>query len=169
MTGPLSIVKVNDNGLTYQLRDLDSENIIRAHHSQLRLFKPVPNYLKCFDLLDDDVDVCNPNDNLYKTIDDTVSNTNQSLIPSGKQNVAFGWECDGWTSTAIESSTCSIDHRSGQSSSTSADEAIDILPSALSPEVRSPSAVYASDNCVKPCRGVTLKLVIWLARRVQSQ
>jgi hypothetical protein len=43
--GPFSITKVNDNGLTYQLSALDSNTVIRAHHSQLRLYKSVPTYI----------------------------------------------------------------------------------------------------------------------------
>lgn len=43
--GPLTVVKVNNNGVTYQLQDHVNGSVIRAHHSDLHLYKLTPNYI----------------------------------------------------------------------------------------------------------------------------
>ena len=45
--GPYQISRVNDNGVTYELVDKDG-NQIRAHHSQLVLWRIAPEYLEDF-------------------------------------------------------------------------------------------------------------------------
>jgi hypothetical protein len=44
-TGPYEVIKVNDNGVTYQVKDLESAGISRAHHSKLRVYRPPPGYI----------------------------------------------------------------------------------------------------------------------------
>ena len=44
--GPFEVVKVNLNGVTYQIRDCVTNVITRAHHGQLRIYVEVPVYLK---------------------------------------------------------------------------------------------------------------------------
>ena len=43
--GPFKVLKVNNNGVTYQLFDECSGNVIRAHHTDLHLFKIPPSYV----------------------------------------------------------------------------------------------------------------------------
>lgn len=44
-TGPYKVIKVNDNGITYQLMDESTAAVIRAHHSKLRIYRKVPAYI----------------------------------------------------------------------------------------------------------------------------
>ena len=44
--GPFKVIKVNGNEVTYQLLDLQTGDVIRAHHSDLHYFKRPPNYLR---------------------------------------------------------------------------------------------------------------------------
>ena len=44
--GPFKIVKVNDNGVTYQILNEGTQTIIRAHHSKLRFYKQAPKYIR---------------------------------------------------------------------------------------------------------------------------
>ena len=43
--GPYTVIKVNENGVTYQLRDDLTGDISRGHHSKLRVYKIPPKYL----------------------------------------------------------------------------------------------------------------------------
>lgn len=43
--GPFSVGKVNENGVTYQLENPGGREVIRAHHSDLFLFKETPKYI----------------------------------------------------------------------------------------------------------------------------
>ena len=45
-SGPYRVVKANDNGVTYEIKCLESGAIVRAHFMQLRKFKEIPRYLK---------------------------------------------------------------------------------------------------------------------------
>ena len=45
-SGPCRITKVNENGLTYLITEINSGVEIRAHHSQLRIYREAPSYLK---------------------------------------------------------------------------------------------------------------------------
>ena len=44
--GPFEVAKVNMNGITYQIRDLATDTVIRAHHGQLRSYVEVPGYIR---------------------------------------------------------------------------------------------------------------------------
>lgn len=44
--GPFTVVKLQSNGVTYELKEPDSNRIIKAHHRQLREFKELPNYIQ---------------------------------------------------------------------------------------------------------------------------
>ena len=43
--GPYTVEVVNPNGITYQIKHLQSGLLIKAHHAQLRRYKRPPNYL----------------------------------------------------------------------------------------------------------------------------
>lgn len=43
--GPLKVTKVHENGLTYVLEDVSSNESVRGHHSKLRLYKQTPTYV----------------------------------------------------------------------------------------------------------------------------
>ena len=43
--GPYSVIKVNLNGVTYMLKHNTTENIVKAHHSQLRRYCVPPAYI----------------------------------------------------------------------------------------------------------------------------
>lgn len=43
--GPYEVTHVHENGVTYQLKPLDSNDVLRAHHSKLRLYKRAPRYV----------------------------------------------------------------------------------------------------------------------------
>jgi hypothetical protein len=43
--GPFKVTRVNDNGVTYDLSHLTTDQVIRAHHSQLRSYRQPPKYL----------------------------------------------------------------------------------------------------------------------------
>jgi hypothetical protein len=43
--GPLTVAKTNDNGVTYQLVSASNGSTIRAHHSDLHLYKRPPSYV----------------------------------------------------------------------------------------------------------------------------
>ena len=65
--GPYRIHKVNGNGLTYEVRSESDGSVVRAHHTQLRPYKPTPSYIRessiynklMNDCLDDDNDDVN--------------------------------------------------------------------------------------------------------------
>ena len=44
--GPLEVIVVNDNCVTYQVKHVETGIISRAHHSKLRPFSPPPNYIR---------------------------------------------------------------------------------------------------------------------------
>ena len=44
--GPYEVVKVQSNGVSYEIRDLQINKIIKVHHTQLKAWKEPPNYLK---------------------------------------------------------------------------------------------------------------------------
>jgi hypothetical protein len=44
-SGPFRIIKVHENGVTYELDDLQSNKVVRAHHRDIHLFKKPPEYL----------------------------------------------------------------------------------------------------------------------------
>jgi hypothetical protein len=43
--GPYSVVTVHQNGVTYEMQRVDDQQVIRAHHSQLKRYLIPPNYL----------------------------------------------------------------------------------------------------------------------------
>ena len=43
--GPFLICNVHENGLTYELKNLRTDALVRGHHSKLRLYKLPPSYL----------------------------------------------------------------------------------------------------------------------------
>lgn len=43
--GPYEVTHINNNGVTYQLRDRNSGEVFRVHHTQLRLYKEAPKYI----------------------------------------------------------------------------------------------------------------------------
>lgn len=45
-TGPYEVVKVRENKVTYEVKSCSNNEIIKAHHTQLRLFKDPPPYLQ---------------------------------------------------------------------------------------------------------------------------
>ena len=44
-TGPFTIIKVNENGVTYLMEDASTGAQVRVHHSQLRKFHEPPSYI----------------------------------------------------------------------------------------------------------------------------
>ena len=44
--GPYVVIKVNQNGVTYQVKDSTTAAIFRAHHGQLKSYVEVPRYIK---------------------------------------------------------------------------------------------------------------------------
>ena len=44
--GPLEVINVDSNGVTYQLKHCKTGLISRAHHSKLRAYRPPPQYIK---------------------------------------------------------------------------------------------------------------------------
>ena len=44
-TGPFTIMKLQSNRVTYEMQDIEGK-LYKAHHSQLKLFKQIPYYLK---------------------------------------------------------------------------------------------------------------------------
>ena len=43
--GPYTVDKVNENGLTYELKEANCDHLVRAHHTQLRPYKLPPKYI----------------------------------------------------------------------------------------------------------------------------
>ena len=44
-TGPYEVTVVNSNGVTYQVRHVESAEVSRVHHTKLRVYRPPPGYI----------------------------------------------------------------------------------------------------------------------------
>ena len=43
--GPFEVIKTNDNKVTYLIKDCTTQQVVRAHHTQLRRYYDVPRYI----------------------------------------------------------------------------------------------------------------------------
>ena len=70
--GPYEVVYVNPNGVTYELKNLHTHEIVRAHHIQLKPWREPPTYivdhLKRFPLILNDVDCQVPESQLVNDV-----------------------------------------------------------------------------------------------------
>jgi len=86
--GPLSITKINDNGLTYEMKDVDSGEVVRGHHTQMRPYKEVPRYLEDNPLFIKFTNGANPHaDNMHNDND-------YPLLPLGERGPVDYGELD---------------------------------------------------------------------------
>ena len=61
--GPYIITKTNSNGVTYEMTLPGSTRVVRAHHSQLRIYKYPPKYLSDHSSVGNDCNLANNNNN----------------------------------------------------------------------------------------------------------
>lgn len=85
--GPYSVTKVNPNNKTYEITHLQTGEVLRAHHSQLRQYNEPPSYIKSHPFivrLNSSNDVPGPN---YQI---TVSSTDESEESSVAESESVG-------------------------------------------------------------------------------
>ena len=106
-SGPFKVVRVNDNKVTYQLKDEKSSKIIRAHHRDIVIFRVPPGYLcnhPWFSKVDD------INVNLDRDYDDNCDNGNNMSFMSLVQDISD--DSDEETSSESDESSSVLEESS---------------------------------------------------------
>ena len=96
--GPYRVTKVNDNGLTYQLLDEQTDEIYRAHHSKLWFHKLTPKYVLQHPLyieLTNGIYVCNE----PYLVDDNYNVSSSDSMESASVDVSLNSKSSTMTNT----------------------------------------------------------------------
>ena len=88
--GPWTIIKINKNKMTYEIEDT-KEQVIRAHHIQLREWKESPHYLKSAIGRQTERSLCNDKQKTYNRV--------ESKGRSNSSRVELCWQVGDSTTT----------------------------------------------------------------------
>jgi hypothetical protein len=107
--GPFKIVKVQSNGVSYEIKTENSNIIQKVHHKQLKPWKDPPYYLKRYIEIDQLYSTTTFSDPVQDTSDDSYNG--ELFICSSSSDTGMDKDKDSSTSTS------SYDHRSSSNTS----------------------------------------------------